>query len=103
MPRAAGPSRPRVVIPLPTGLESLISMMSLRNAAAIVGVGSTSYTRGTDRSTLDLHLEAALKAIADAGLKPSDIDAVMPSAAAGRCSEDFISNLGLHNLAFTTT
>lgn len=78
-------------------------MVDLKDACAIVGVGNTAYTRGTDRSTLELHLEASLKAIEDAGLKPSAIDAVMPSAGAGRCSEDFISNLGLENLAFTTT
>ena len=36
--------------------------------------GRLPYTRGTPQSTLELHLQAALEAIKDAGLTPSDID-----------------------------
>jgi acetyl-CoA acetyltransferase len=75
----------------------------LTRACAIVGVGNTAYTRGTDRTTLDLHLEASRLALADAGLTTADVDGVMPSASAGRCAEDFILNLGLRDLAFSTT
>jgi acetyl-CoA acetyltransferase len=74
----------------------------LRDACAIVGIGNTEYTRGTEKSTLQLHLEASLAAIADAGLEPGDIDAVMPHELADRCVEDFILNLGLHDVAFTS-
>jgi len=70
---------------------------------AIVGIGNTAYTRGTARSTVELHLEASLRALADAGLTPADVDGVMPSATAGRCAEDFIANLGLRDLAFSST
>jgi acetyl-CoA acetyltransferase len=77
--------------------------LPLADRCAIVGVGNTAYTRGTDRSTLDLHLEAALRALEDAGLTPADVDGVMPSASAGRCAEDFIRNLGLRDLAFSST
>jgi acetyl-CoA acetyltransferase len=77
--------------------------MSLRDACAIAGVGNTAYVRGTDRSVVELHLEASLRAIEDAGLRPSDIDGVVPSSAAERTAEDFISNLGLRNLAFSST
>ena len=73
------------------------------SGSAIVGVGNTAYTRGTDRSTLELHLEASLLAIADASLTPADVDGVMPSASAGRCAEDFILNLGLRDLAYSST
>jgi acetyl-CoA acetyltransferase len=73
------------------------------SGATIAGVGNTAYTRRTSRSTLELHLEASLLAIADAGLTPSDIDGVMPSASAGRCAEDFILNLGLRDLAYSST
>jgi acetyl-CoA acetyltransferase len=41
---------------------------------AIVGVGFTPLARKTDRSVASLAVEAAMNAIADAGLKPSDID-----------------------------
>lgn len=75
----------------------------LRDRCAIVGVGQTAYVRGTDRSTLSLHLEASLAALDDAGLTLADVDAVMPHDMAGRNAEDFIVNLGLADLAFTTT
>lgn len=75
----------------------------LRDRCAIVGVGHTSYTRGTDRSTLELHLEAALGALADAGLEASDVDGVMPNELAGTIAEDFILNLGLPDLHFSST
>jgi len=77
--------------------------MSPGGTCAIAGVGNTAYTRGTDRTTLDLHLEASLRALADAGLSPSDVDAVLPSASAGRSAEDFITNLGLRDVAFAPT
>ena len=77
--------------------------MKLSKQCAIVGVGNTAYTRGTDRSTLELHLEASTLALADAGLSAADVDGVMPSATAGRCAEDFILNLGLRDLRFSTT
>jgi acetyl-CoA acetyltransferase len=75
----------------------------IADQCAIVGIGNTAYTRGTERSTVELHLEASLRALADAGLTPADVDAVMPSATAGRCAEDFIANLGLRDLAFSST
>ncbi|MCB9726094.1 MAG: transporter [Spirochaetaceae bacterium] len=77
--------------------------MSLRARTAIVGVGQTPFTRGTDCSTLELHLRAALEAIEDAGLTPADIDGVMPNELAGTIAEDFILNLGLRDLAFSST
>ena len=77
--------------------------MRIADQCAIVGIGNTAYTRGTERSTVELHLEASLRALADAGLTPADVDAVMPSATAGQCAEDFIANLGLRDLAFSST
>ena len=77
--------------------------MSLADRCAIVGIGNTAYTRGTDRTTLDLHLEASLRALADAGLTTDDVDGVMPSAVAGRHAEEFAMNLGLRNLRHSTT
>lgn len=77
--------------------------MKLSDQCAIVGIGNTAYTRGTDRSTLDLHLEASHLALADAGLTTADVDGVMPSASAARCAEEFVMNLGLDGLRFTST
>ncbi|WP_182357272.1 thiolase C-terminal domain-containing protein [Tomitella gaofuii] len=75
----------------------------LAGRCAIVGTGQTPYTRGTDRSTLQLQLDAAERAIADAGLTPADIDAVMPNAMSERIAEDFIVELGLPDVAYTST
>ena len=51
---------------------------SLSGKAAIVGIGETDYLRGADQSILQMVLGASMSAIKDAGLKPSDIDAVIP-------------------------
>lgn len=76
--------------------------MSLREAGAVTGVGETSYMRGTDRSSLSLQLEASLNAIKDAGLKPSDIDGLIPYGH-GAVAEDFITNFGIKDLRFSAT
>jgi acetyl-CoA acetyltransferase len=77
--------------------------MSRARGCAIAGIGNTAYTRGTDKSTLELHLEASLAALADAGLTPDDVDAVLPSASAGRGADEFILNLGLRDIACAPT
>jgi acetyl-CoA acetyltransferase len=41
---------------------------------AVTGIGQSEVTRGTDRSPLDLTIDAALQAVTDAGLRLSDID-----------------------------
>jgi len=48
----------------------------IRDKVAIVGVGSTAYGRDLKRSELSLGLEAALKAIEDAGLDRQDVDGI---------------------------
>jgi acetyl-CoA acetyltransferase len=75
----------------------------LRDKTAIVGIGETPYCRGTSKTPLQLALEASLLAIADAGLAPSDIDAVvLPNAAgSGGSAGDFCANLGLRDLHYT--
>jgi acetyl-CoA acetyltransferase len=70
---------------------------------AIAGAAQTAFTRGTSKSTLELHLEASLAALDDAGLSPADVDAVLPSALAGQAAEDFIVSLGLRDLAYAST
>jgi acetyl-CoA acetyltransferase len=49
--------------------------MTMRSGVvAISGVGATPMVRASPRSLLELEVEAATKAIADAGLRPQDID-----------------------------
>jgi len=50
-----------------------------RDQVAVVGVGSTPYGRDLRRSHLSLGLEAAVKAIEDAGLTKHDIDGICGS------------------------
>ena len=51
--------------------------MTFSDKTAITGVGETDFVKGTERTAVDMMLEAARKAIADAGLKPSDIDGLL--------------------------
>jgi len=76
--------------------------MSLHEQGAVTGVGETEYMRGTDRTPLSLQLEASLKAIDDAGLKPTDIDGVIPYGL-GAVAEDFVTNFGISDLRFSAT
>ena len=78
--------------------------MTLANKAAVTGVGDTDYTRDAEgRSALALQLEAAMGAIADAGLAPRDIDGiVMPSPSSPVVAEDLVTNLGIPDLRFST-
>ncbi len=50
---------------------------SLRNRAAIVGIGATEFSKNSGRSELRLAVEATLAALDDAGLQPSDIDGMV--------------------------
>jgi acetyl-CoA acetyltransferase len=47
---------------------------TLNNEAAIVGIGQTEFSKNSGRSELQLTAEAIKAALADAGLKPSDVD-----------------------------
>src|SRR3954454_17902658 len=78
--------------------------MHLANKAAVTGIADTDYTQDAGgRSVLALQLEAALTAIADAGLTPRDIDGiVMPSPSSPTVAEDLITSLGIPDLRFST-
>lgn len=79
--------------------------MTLSGRAAVTGIGETDYTRGAGgRSVLVLQLHASLAAIADAGLRPAEIDGiVMPIGLGATVAEDFVTNLGIPDLRFSTT
>jgi len=49
-------------------------MTDFERRSVISGIGQSEVGRRLGRSGLDLTLDAALEAIADAGLEPSDID-----------------------------
>jgi acetyl-CoA acetyltransferase len=72
--------------------------------ACIVGVGETPYVRkpGSGLSLLALQLRAAVRAVEDAGLRPKDIDGLMPFPGLGT-AEEFAANLGIDNLRYAAT
>ncbi|MFM9612642.1 lipid-transfer protein [Streptomyces niveiscabiei] len=51
--------------------------MTLAGRAAIVGIGATEFTKDSGRSELRLAAEAVRAAIADAGLRPTDVDGMV--------------------------
>jgi len=50
---------------------------TIRDRAAIVGVGQTAFARSLGRSEYDMAVEAILRACDDAGIAPRDIDATV--------------------------
>ncbi len=72
--------------------------------ACIVGIGETRYARDKTWSptNLTLNLDAATRAIEDAGLRIRDIDGLMPFPGLSN-AEEIAANLGLDRLSFAST
>lgn len=71
-----------------------------RDRCAVVGVGNTEFSRDSGRSVLRLATEASIKAIADAGLKPEDIDGIIRCDFDVVTHHDLATSLGLPNLTY---
>jgi acetyl-CoA acetyltransferase len=74
-------------------------MASLKDKAAIVGIGYTPQGKIPGRTSLSFHLEAGANAIVDAGLKPKDVDGLLIQPAMGDPSVTaplVAQHLGLH-------
>ena len=64
-------------MPLPREDVDATTPKFLRDKYAIVGVGETDFTRGSNRTTRALATVAVRNAMRDAGLKPSEIDGML--------------------------
>ena len=72
-------------------------MESIKDRAVIVGIGATEFSTNSGRSELRLALEAIMAALADAGVKPEQVDGLVRyGLAQTNASEPWIArNLGL--------
>ncbi|MDZ4279020.1 MAG: transporter, partial [Dehalococcoidia bacterium] len=76
----------------------------MKDQACIAGIGETAYTRGdgSGKGALALQLEAAQRAVEDAGITAKQIDGVMPFPNLGT-AEAFAANLGIEELRYAAT
>jgi acetyl-CoA acetyltransferase len=75
----------------------------IKDQVAIVGVGTTGFTRSSDHSSLALALDASTKAIRDAGLTAADINGVVAINEPGAPGPDVLATaLGLTDVTHFT-
>jgi acetyl-CoA acetyltransferase len=72
----------------------------LRDAAAVVGIGATEFSKESGRSELRLAIEACETAIADAGLDPDQIDGMVTYTQDTNPEIEIARNLGIGELSF---
>src|SRR5439155_1542385 len=76
------------------GRRAHVSAPTIRDRAAIVGIGQTAFGKSLGRSEYDLALEAILAACADAGLSPRDIDGTVRYDMETTDEENLLAALG---------
>jgi acetyl-CoA acetyltransferase len=73
---------------------------ALLDAAAIVGIGATEFSKDSERSELRLACEAVEAAITDAGLEPSQIDGMVTYTQDTNPEIEIARNLGIGEISF---
>ncbi|MDI3422196.1 lipid-transfer protein [Streptomyces luteolus] len=72
----------------------------LSGVAAVAGIGATEFSKFSGRSELQLACEAVLAALADAGVKPSDVDGLVTFTADTNSEIHIARNTGMGELTF---
>ncbi|MFC5818999.1 lipid-transfer protein [Nonomuraea harbinensis] len=75
-------------------------MSGLSGRAAIAGIGATEFSKDSGRSELRLACEAVLAAVADAGLRPSDVDGMVTFTADSSSEIHIARSTGMGELRF---
>ena len=70
------------------------------SGAAIVGIGTTEYSKKSGRSELCLAAEASLAALADAGVAPGDVDGFVTFSIDNNDESTLARNLGVYEVDF---
>jgi acetyl-CoA acetyltransferase len=70
---------------------------------AVVGVGQSQYSRGTELTERQLAVQAALNACADAGVSPTDVDGLFIPGRRKFRAEDVVVGLRIEDLAVSGT
>jgi acetyl-CoA acetyltransferase len=70
------------------------------DAAAIVGIGATEFSKNSGRSELRLAVEAITSALADAGLAVADVDGLVTFTMDGNAEIAVARELGVGELRF---
>ncbi|HEY2062769.1 MAG TPA: lipid-transfer protein [Amycolatopsis sp.] len=74
--------------------------MTLSRKTAIAGIGATEFSKESGRSELRLAAECVSHALADAGLKPSDVDGMVSFTMDGTAEIALARELGIPELSF---
>jgi acetyl-CoA acetyltransferase len=74
--------------------------IAFSRAAAIAGIGATEFSKESGRSELQLSSEATLAALADAGLRPSDVDGLVTFTLDNSAEIALARELGIGELRF---
>jgi acetyl-CoA acetyltransferase len=72
----------------------------ISGAAAIAGIGATEFSKDSGRSELQLAAEATAAALADAGLRPSDVDGLVTFVMDSNAEIAVARELGVGDLRF---
>ncbi len=75
-------------------------MASLKDKTAIVGIGQTEFSKRSGKTEWTMATEAAVKACADAGISPTEIDGIVRSSYDAVLQHELVKSLGIKELSY---